>query len=204
MHAEDFEAESGLSPVRVGLIGCGGHASNCIHPSLRYLPQIQVVAVCDLDESRARATAQRLGVSAVYTQTDRMLANEQPEAVIVIGPPAMQNPVGHECLERGCHLLIDKPPGLCPADARRLAEAADASGLIGREHAVDRGRAYLLIERCQGGGDSELGDEEDSEHAAPGPAAESDPGLRSLAGIEVEPLDHYASVSAPAVRGNRS
>ena len=132
MQAEDFVAESGLSPVRVGLIGCGGHASNCIHPSLRYLPQIQVVAVCDLDESRARATAQRLGVSAVYTQSDRMLANEQPEAVIVIGPPAMQNPVGHECLERGCHLLIDKPPGLCPADARRLAEAADASGLIGQ------------------------------------------------------------------------
>ena len=61
-----------------------------------------------------------------------MLAEQQPEAVIVIGPPAMQNPVGLECLAHGCHLLIDKPPGLCPADARRLAEAADAAGLIGQ------------------------------------------------------------------------
>ena len=104
-------AEAGLSPVRVGLIGCGQHASFCIHPSLPYLPQIEVVAVCDLDESRARATAGRLAVPAVYTQTGRMLAEQQPEAVIVIGPPAMQNPVGLECLAHGCHLLIDKPPG---------------------------------------------------------------------------------------------
>ena len=132
MRTEDSVAESELPPVRVGLIGCGRHASFCIHPSLPYLPQIEVVAVCDLDESRARSTAGRLGVPAVYTQTGRMLAEQQPEAVIVIGPPAMQNPVGLECLAHGCHLLIDKPPGLCPADARRLAEAADAAGLVGQ------------------------------------------------------------------------
>ena len=119
-------------PIRVGLVGCGRHASHCIHPSLPYLSELEVVAVCDLDESRARATAGRLGASAVYTQTQRMLAEEQPEAVIVTGPPAMQNPVGLECLTHGCHLFIDKPPGLCPADARRLAEAASAKGLIGQ------------------------------------------------------------------------
>ena len=132
MQAEESVAEPELPPVRVGLIGCGSHASHCIHPSLPYLPQVQVVAVCDLDESRARATAGRLGVSAIYTQTQRMLAEEQPEATIVIGPPVMQNPVGLECLAQGCHLFIDKPPGLCPADARRLAEAAAAKGLIGQ------------------------------------------------------------------------
>ena len=132
MRAEESVAESGMPPVRVGLIGCGRHASQCIHPSLPYLPQVEVVAVCDLDESRARATAGRLGVSAVYAQTQRMLAEEQPEAVILIGPPAMQNPVGLECLEHGCHLFIDKPPGLCPADARHLAEFAAARGLMGQ------------------------------------------------------------------------
>ena len=119
-------------PIRVGLVGCGRHASHCIHPSLPYLSELEVVAVCDLDESRARDTARRLGAPAVYTQTQRMLRDEQPEAVIVIGPPAMQNPVGLECLAHGCHLFIDKPPGLCPADARRLAEAASAKGLIGQ------------------------------------------------------------------------
>ena len=132
MQAEESVAEPGMPPVRVGLIGCGSHASHCIHPSLPYLPQVQVVAVCDLDESRARDTARRLGAPAVYTQTQRMLADEQPEAVIVIGPPAMQNPVGLECMEHGCHLFIDKPPGMCPADARRLAEAAAGKGLIGQ------------------------------------------------------------------------
>ena len=58
-----------------------------------------------------------------------MLAEQQPEAAIVIGPPSMQNPVGLECLAHGCHLLIDKPPGLCPADARRLAEGGGCRGI---------------------------------------------------------------------------
>jgi len=81
-------AESELPPVRVGLIGCGRHASFCIHPSLPYLPQIAVVAVCDLDESRAKSTAGRLGVPAVYTQTGRMLAEQQPEAERAAPAPA--------------------------------------------------------------------------------------------------------------------
>ena len=132
MQADQSVAELDPTPVRVGLIGCGSHASHCIHPSLPYLPQLEVVVVCDLDESRARDTAGRLGVSAVYTQSRRMLADETPEAVILIGPPDMQNAVGLECLEHGCHLFIDKPPALCPSDARRLAEAAAARGLIGQ------------------------------------------------------------------------
>ena len=100
-------------PIRVGLVGCGRHASLCIHPSLPYLSELEVVAVCDLDESRARATAGRLGASAVYTQTQRMLADEQPEAVIVIGPPSMQNPVGLECLERMAATSSSTSPRVC-------------------------------------------------------------------------------------------
>ena len=110
----------------------------------------------------------------------------------------------HEHGDSSAGPLWHAETGSRPVPHAYLQPLVTSSGLVGREHAVDRGRAYLLIERCQGGGDSEVGDEEDSEHAAPGPAAESDPGLRSLAGIEVEPLDHYASVPAPAVRGNRS
>ncbi len=119
-------------PVRVGLIGCGRHASQCIHPSLPYVPELEVVAVCDLDESLARATARRLGTSAVYTALESMLAEEQPEATIVIGPGGMHAEVGLACLEAGCHLFVDKPPALNPKDAHRLADTAARRSLIGQ------------------------------------------------------------------------
>ena len=125
-------AANGVDPVRVGLIGCGRHASFCIHPSLPYLPELEVVGVCDLDESLARNTARNLDTSAVYTDMERMFADEQPDATIVVGPGGMHAEVGLACLEAGLHLFVDKPPALNPRDARGLADAAAERGLIGQ------------------------------------------------------------------------
>ncbi len=125
-------AATGEKPVRVALIGCGRHASSCIHPSLPYLPELEVVGVCDLDESLARETARNLDTSAIYTNMDSMLSEEQPDATIVVGPGGMHAEVGLACLEAGFHLFVDKPPALNPRDARRLAAAAAQHNLIGQ------------------------------------------------------------------------
>lgn len=121
-----------LKNVRVGVIGCGQHASACIHPSLPWVPELEVVGVCDLDASLASRTASRLGVSATYTNMELMLANEQLDAVIVVGPGGMHAEVGLTCLEAGVHLFVDKPPALNPRDAHRLADTASERGLVGQ------------------------------------------------------------------------
>ncbi|MBM4437034.1 MAG: Gfo/Idh/MocA family oxidoreductase [Actinobacteria bacterium] len=118
------------APVRVALIGCGRHAGFCLHPSLPFVPQLRPVAVCDLDETKARATAARYGIPAVFTDTGRMLAAEDPEAAIVAGPGAMNHELGLACLAHGCHLFVEKPQALSPVGARQLAEAAERRGLV--------------------------------------------------------------------------
>lgn len=121
---------SDVSPVRVALIGCGNHAGRCIHPSLPFVPQLRPIAVCDLDEAKARATAARYGIPATYTEVARMLAAERPEAAIVVGPGAMNHELGLACLEHGCHLFVEKPPALNPAGARQMAETAERGALV--------------------------------------------------------------------------
>ena len=75
-------------------------------------PLSELVGVCDIDEPRANATAQRLGVTAFYN-VQKMLEERKPDVVSVATggyeyssdhyAPTMQ------ALEAGCHVLGEKP-----------------------------------------------------------------------------------------------
>jgi len=75
-------------------------------------PLSELVGVCDIDETRANATAQHLGVTAFYN-VQKMLEDRKPDVVSVATggyeyssdhyAPTMQ------ALEAGCHVLGEKP-----------------------------------------------------------------------------------------------
>ena len=54
----------------------------------------------------------------------------------------------HENSDSSAGPLRHAETGSRPVPHAYLQPLVTSSGLIGREHAVDRGRAYLLIERC--------------------------------------------------------
>ena len=76
----NFEYEQKL---RVAFIGAGGHAFRNVYPTFQYAP-IDLVAVCDLDGSRAEAFARQFGATKSYTDHREMLASEQPDAVFIV------------------------------------------------------------------------------------------------------------------------
>ena len=55
--------------VRIGIIGCGGIANGKHMPSLKKLPNVEMVAFCDLIEERAVRAKHDYGTpdAAVYT-----------------------------------------------------------------------------------------------------------------------------------------
>ena len=117
--------------VRLAFIGCGSHSSRTLQPNAHLVDEIELVAMCDLDEVRARGAAARWGVGAWYTDVDAMLANEEIDAVVVAGPPGMMQPIAKEMLGRGLHVFTEKPPALTSALALELVEASEASGAFG-------------------------------------------------------------------------
>jgi len=73
-----------VTPVRVGLIGCGKVGQ--IHAAaLRGIPEAELAAVCDVSAERVGAFAGRYGARG-YTDVDAMLRESRVEAV-VIGTP---------------------------------------------------------------------------------------------------------------------
>jgi virulence factor len=112
------------SRVRVALIGGGSMASNYHHPSLASLPDVELVAICDLIPEKAARAAERFQIPAVYSDYRRMLAEVEPQAVYALMPPMYLYEPALEVLKQGRHLFVEKPLSLTIHQARMLAYTA--------------------------------------------------------------------------------
>ncbi|MFN0185118.1 MAG: Gfo/Idh/MocA family protein [Aquabacterium sp.] len=83
-----------------------------------------VQAICDLDEGRARALAQRFGVPNVYTDVAAMLDQMQPTLLDVVLPPAAQAAVVGVGLARRIPTICQKPFGIDLAQAQAMVALA--------------------------------------------------------------------------------
>jgi virulence factor len=118
------------SPVRVAFIGAGSLANSRHYPSVKSLPDAELVALCDLVPEKARATAERWGVPRVYQDYKQLLAEVDPQAVYVIMPPQHLFEPVVVVLQQGRHLFIEKPPGLTTLQTRVLAQYAEQHGCL--------------------------------------------------------------------------
>lgn len=117
--------------ARIAFVGCGGHATHSLFPAVRQIPEMELVAVCDLREELARRNARWFGALRWYTDVATMLEAEQLDGVVVVGPPQMHEAVGKQCLDAGLPIFVEKPSALSYARARELAEHADRKGRWG-------------------------------------------------------------------------
>src|SRR5919204_845896 len=112
--------------MRVGVIGAGWIAEEHV-AILARLDGVELAAVCDVDEARARALA---GEAAVYADWRELLDRERPDAVFVCTPPLVHREVTVDALGRGIHVYLEKPIARGLEDARAIVAAADASDAV--------------------------------------------------------------------------
>lgn len=109
--------------MRVAIVGAGWiaaeHAAN-----LRRIEGVELVAVCDVDPTRARSLA---GEAATYDDWQTMLERERLDAVFVCTPPLTHREVAIPLLESGLHVYLEKPIARGLPDARAIVEAARSS-----------------------------------------------------------------------------
>ena len=118
------------APVKVGFVGCGSQASAAWYPNFATIPELDLVACCDRVAEKAERNARFFGARRWYTDLGKMLGQEDLDAVMVVGPPAMHYGCGKQVLEAGLPLMMEKPPAPRTEQAQELAELAEAKGLI--------------------------------------------------------------------------
>lgn len=92
---------------RIAIVGAGSLSGKQIYPRLARAGG-QLVAVCDLDETKARDRARQYG-GQVYTDLDRMLEQEELDGVIVCVGPGFHPVAAEKVMRAGLPVYTEKP-----------------------------------------------------------------------------------------------
>ena len=95
------------------------------------IPELDLVAVCDLDEDRAASGARRFGAREYYTDLEEMLSAVAPDGVCICGPPEMHHELGLYCLSRGLPVFVEKPPAPDLGGSKALVAMAEKHKTFG-------------------------------------------------------------------------
>ncbi len=120
--------------IRVGVVGVGALGE---HHARLYasLPSVKLEAVHDANPARAEEIAAKYGTRAVPTLE---AFAECVEAASIVVPTDRHREVAGTLLERGLHLLVEKPITTTTQEAEDLVAMADARGLILQVGHVER------------------------------------------------------------------
>jgi predicted dehydrogenase len=88
-----------------------------------------VVAIASRDHAKAAQAAAELGIPRAYGSYDALLADAEIDAVYNPLPNHLHVPWTLAALERGKHVLCEKPIALSVAEAETLVAARDRTGL---------------------------------------------------------------------------
>ena len=105
--------------LKVGLVGVGGISGAHI-PAWQSMEDVELVALCDVrPEQMTRYPELRR-----YTNMDDMLAKEQLDILDICLPTYLHADAAVKAMERGIHVLSEKPVSLKTEDVHRLYETA--------------------------------------------------------------------------------
>jgi predicted dehydrogenase len=109
--------------ARFGVIGVGPWGE--MHArALARCPEAELVAVCDLNESRARLVMANTGARMYYTNYESLLADEAINAVSIVTPDHLHLEIALAAARAGKHLLVEKPLATTVDEAELIAEQA--------------------------------------------------------------------------------
>ena len=129
-----FEEERARrQPLRVAIIGAGGVTQSKHLPAIWRLrtlwEQVEVPAVVKRNERDGRKVAELYGCRWYADYLD-MLANEALDGVIVASPDDLHYEHTLACLERGLHVLVEKPITRSLVHSEEMCRVADEKGLV--------------------------------------------------------------------------
>lgn len=120
------------STQRVGyaVVGCGRIAQAHLK-AVHQLPEhVDLVAVVDTQEDRAKAYQTQFGAGTYYLSVEEALQDDAIEAMDLCLPPVAHCPVAVQAANAGRHVLVEKPMALTVAEADAMITATEDSDVI--------------------------------------------------------------------------
>ena len=96
--------------LRLAIAGCGLISQKKHIPAFLKLRNVlEIVAVCDLNESAAKFVSEKFKIKKYYTSYQDMLLKEKPDIVDICTPPQTHSNLAIQALQQGSHVILEKP-----------------------------------------------------------------------------------------------
>ncbi|MCD6395277.1 MAG: Gfo/Idh/MocA family oxidoreductase [Planctomycetes bacterium] len=128
----------GSGKIKIGLLGCGGRANGAVRQCLQADPGVELIAIADLFESKARSTRDRLAKDGKFkgrikVDDDHLfwgfdchekLAKTDADLLVMATTPAFRGRQMLAAVNAGKHIFTEKPVATDPAGCRQVMEAS--------------------------------------------------------------------------------
>ena len=113
--------------TKVAVIGVGSMGRN--HARVYWeLPNVDLVGVADTNKANVETIAQRFNTKAYYDYR-QLLDEQRPDAVTIAVPTTSHLKIALEVIERGIHLLVEKPIAYNVDEGGRIIAASHKAGV---------------------------------------------------------------------------
>ncbi|MFM9884703.1 MAG: Gfo/Idh/MocA family protein [Burkholderiales bacterium] len=117
-----------MANLRVAVAGAG-YFTQFQLDGWRRTPGVELAAICNRDQAKARALAERFGIPRVYGDVAEMIEREQPGLLDIVTPPVTHGEYVSEAARRGIAVICQKPFGRGYAEAVEIESVARAAGI---------------------------------------------------------------------------
>ena len=128
-HGRDDGSTPDVEPLRWGVLGVADIAVHKVIPAMQATPLCPVVAIASRSAGKAADAARRLGIADAHGSYESLLASDAVDAVYIPLPNHLHHEWTLAAADAGKHVLCEKPLALTSADARRMIEHCERSGV---------------------------------------------------------------------------
>lgn len=119
--------------IKVGVIGSGFGLYGLL-PAFNSTPSCEVVAICGQKTERLLNYCKSIGLKKIYTNWQKMLKNEELDAIAVAVIPGVQYKIIKFAIDKGLNIFAEKPLAVNFTQAEELLNLARAGKII---HMID-------------------------------------------------------------------
>jgi predicted dehydrogenase len=116
-------------PLRLGIVGTGQISTRYLKPGSSN-PRVRFIAACARTLESAKARASEFKIPTAFDDYRKMYDTAKLEAVIIAAPPAVHADAAIAALERGIHVLCEKPMAMNLEQCHAMVAAARKSGAV--------------------------------------------------------------------------
>jgi len=109
---------------RIALVGCGRISNNHLESIQALKEGFKLTAVCDIEKDKAKLAGEKYK-TPWFTDYRKMLDECDADVISICTPSGMHPEQGILAVERGCHVVVEKPIGISLEPVNQLINKCD-------------------------------------------------------------------------------